>query len=57
MLPIVANGQPAVGAYFRGEAYGIAVLTPTATGLTSIHVFSTPSLVTYFGLPLTPPAP
>jgi RNA polymerase sigma-70 factor (ECF subfamily) len=57
MLPIVANGQPAVGAYFKGEAYGVAVLTPTATGLTHIHVFSTPSLVTYFGLPLTPPAP
>ncbi|MER7249044.1 RNA polymerase subunit sigma-70 [Kribbella sp. NPDC000426] len=57
MLPIVANGQPAVGAYFKGEAYGIAVLTPTATGLTGIHVFSTPSLVPYFGLPLTPPAP
>ncbi|MFI5698035.1 sigma-70 family RNA polymerase sigma factor [Kribbella sp. NPDC051586] len=57
MLPIVANGQPAVGAYFKGEAYGIAVLTPTATGLTHIHVFSTPSLVTHFGLPLTPPAP
>ncbi|WP_329001671.1 RNA polymerase subunit sigma-70 [Kribbella sp. NBC_00709] len=57
MIPIVANGQPAVGAYFKGEPYGVAVLTPTATGLTHIHVFSTPSLVPYFGLPLTPPAP
>jgi RNA polymerase sigma-70 factor (ECF subfamily) len=56
MIPIVANGQPAVGTYYKGEPYGIAVLTPTATGLTHIHVFSTPSLVTYFGLPLTPPS-
>jgi len=51
MIPIIANGQPAVGAYFKGEAYGVAVLTPTPTGLTHIHVFSTPSLVTHFGLP------
>jgi RNA polymerase sigma-70 factor (ECF subfamily) len=54
MLPIIANGQPAVGAYFRGAAYGIAVLTPTPGGITHIHVFSTPELVTHFGLPLTP---
>jgi len=51
MLPIVANGQPAVGAYFKGEPYGVAVLTPTRTGLTHIHVFSDPDLVTRFGLP------
>ncbi|HET6739451.1 MAG TPA: RNA polymerase subunit sigma-70 [Kribbella sp.] len=57
MIPIVANGQPAVGAYLKGEPYGIAVLTPTPTGLTHIHVFSTPALVTYFGLPATAPAP
>jgi RNA polymerase sigma-70 factor (ECF subfamily) len=56
MIPIIANGQPAVGAYGRGpggdyEPYGVAVLTPTPTGLTHIHVFSTPGLVTHFGLP------
>ncbi|GAA1572555.1 sigma-70 family RNA polymerase sigma factor [Kribbella hippodromi] len=51
MIPIVANGQPAVGAYLKGEPYGVAVLTPTAAGLTHIHVFSTPELVTRFGLP------
>ena len=54
MLPIVANGQPAVGAYFKGEPYGVAVLTPTRTGLTHIHVFSDPGLVTHFGLPAQP---
>jgi RNA polymerase sigma-70 factor (ECF subfamily) len=54
MLPIIANGQPAVGAYFKGEPYGIAVLTPTPTGLTHIHVFSDPTLITYFGLPRVP---
>jgi RNA polymerase sigma-70 factor, ECF subfamily len=57
MIPIIANGQPAVGAYFKGDPYGIAVLTPTPTGLTHIHVFSDPTLVTYFGLPATAPAP
>lgn len=56
MIPIIANGQPAVGTYGLGprgdyEPYGVAVLTPTPTGLTHIHVFSTPSLVTHFGLP------
>lgn len=57
MLPIVANGQPAVGAYFKGEPYGVAVLTPTRTGLTHIHVFSDPDLVTRFGLPAQSDAP
>ena len=60
MIPITANGQPAVGAYFRTssdsyEPYGVAVLTPTPTGLTHIHVFSIPSLVTRFGLPASLP--
>ncbi|MGZ0152401.1 RNA polymerase subunit sigma-70 [Kribbella sp. WER1] len=51
MIPLIANGQPAVGSYYKGEPYGIAVLTPTPGGLTHVHVFSTPSLVTHFGLP------
>jgi RNA polymerase sigma-70 factor (ECF subfamily) len=55
MIPIVANGQPAVGAYVGGEPYGVAVLTPTPTGLTHIHVFNLPGLVTHFGLPATAP--
>lgn len=54
MIPIIANGQPAVGAYFKGDPYGVAVLTPTPTGLTHIHVFSDPELVPYFGLPRVP---
>ncbi|NUR97338.1 MAG: RNA polymerase subunit sigma-70 [Kribbellaceae bacterium] len=55
MIPIVANGQPAVGSYYKGEPYGIAVLTPAPGGLTHIHVFSTPSLVMHFGLPARAP--
>ena len=61
MIPIVANGQPAVGAYGRRpagdyEPYGVAVLTATPTGVSHIHVFSIPGLVTHFGLPATLPA-
>jgi RNA polymerase sigma-70 factor (ECF subfamily) len=56
MLAIDANGQPAAAAYRRGEdgslhAFGIAVLTVTATGITRIVVFEDPSLVTMFDLP------
>ncbi|MFD7157590.1 RNA polymerase subunit sigma-70 [Kribbella sp. NPDC059898] len=57
MIPVIANGQPAVGSYYKGEPYGVAVLTPAPGGLTHIDVFSTPSLVMYFGLPATAPAP
>ncbi len=58
MIDTVANGQPAAAAYLRDadsvyQAFGLALLTPTPTGLTHIHVFSTPGLVTKFGLPLT----
>ncbi|MFF1823563.1 sigma-70 family RNA polymerase sigma factor [Kribbella sp. NPDC058245] len=57
MIPIIANGQPAVASYGRTTAglmaFGVAVLTPTSTGITHIHVFSDPSLVTLFGLPPT----
>lgn len=61
MLPTLANGQPAAVAYLRSsvdgahEALGVAVLTPTASGLTHIHVFSNPDLVRRFGFPLTYP--
>ncbi|MDT5068891.1 MAG: polymerase sigma-70 factor, subfamily [Mycobacterium sp.] len=56
MLAIEANGQPAAAAYHRGEsgslhAFGIAVLTVTATGITRIVVFDDPGLVTMFDLP------
>jgi RNA polymerase sigma-70 factor, ECF subfamily len=56
MVPTSANGQPAAVAYLRGadgthEAYGVAVLTPTTTGVARIVVFGDPGLVTRFGLP------
>ena len=46
MRPIIANGQPAAAAYHRGEPFGIAVLTITATGITRIVIFGDPSLLT-----------
>jgi RNA polymerase sigma-70 factor, ECF subfamily len=56
MLPAAANGQPAAAAYFRGadgsyHAYGIVVLTVTATGIARIVVFADPGLFAWFGLP------
>jgi RNA polymerase sigma-70 factor (ECF subfamily) len=56
MLAIDANGQPAAAAYRRGadgslHAFGIAVLTVTATGISRIVVFEDPGLVTMFDLP------
>jgi len=62
MQPTTANGQPAVVAYVRSsvdaphEAFGVALLTPTASGLTHIHVFSNPEFALRFGCPLTYPA-
>jgi RNA polymerase sigma-70 factor (ECF subfamily) len=58
MLAIIANGQPAAAAYRRGadgalQAFGIAVLTVTSTGIARIVVFGDPDLVTAFGLPET----
>ncbi len=55
MTPTVANGQPAVVAYFRGEdgrhhAFGVAVLTVAAAGITRISVFGDPRLAAAFGL-------
>ena len=51
-----ANGQPAAAAYLRGpdgvhRAFGIAVLTATATGISRIVVFGDPGEVTRFGFP------
>jgi RNA polymerase sigma-70 factor (ECF subfamily) len=56
MVAIDANGQPAAAAYHRGvdgslQAFGIAVLTIAATGITRIVVFGEPALVPTFGLP------
>ncbi|MFE9328713.1 RNA polymerase subunit sigma-70 [Nocardia sp. NPDC052278] len=59
MLPTQANGQPAAVAYHRDAdgllaPYGVAVLTPTATGVTSVVAFQDPTLVAKFGFPHTP---
>jgi RNA polymerase sigma-70 factor (ECF subfamily) len=62
MIPTSSNGQPAAAAYSRGadgayHAYGIVVLTATATGIGRIVVFGDPGLFSRFGLPpVQPPA-
>ena len=58
MVPIIGNGQAAAAAYRRGadgalRAFGIAVLTITATGIARIVVFGDPDLAAAFGLPET----
>ena len=59
MAATTANGQPAAAAYLRGadgvhRAFGLAVLTVTATGIARIVVFGDPGLVTRFGFPPVP---
>jgi RNA polymerase sigma-70 factor (ECF subfamily) len=56
MSATTANGQPAAAAYLRGpdgrhQAFGVAVLTATGTGIVRIAVFGDPGLVTRFGFP------
>lgn len=56
MIPTTANGQPAAAAYLRDpdgthHAYGLVVLTTTATAVTRITVFVDPGLPTRFALP------
>jgi RNA polymerase sigma-70 factor (ECF subfamily) len=56
MTATAANGQPAAAAYVRGadgvhRAFGLAVLTVTATGIARIVVFGDPGLVTRSGFP------
>jgi RNA polymerase sigma-70 factor (ECF subfamily) len=56
MVPTAANGQPAAAAYRRAgdgtyQAFGIAVLTVSPTGIARIIVFGDPDLVAKFGLP------
>jgi RNA polymerase sigma-70 factor (ECF subfamily) len=57
LVPVMANGQPAFGAYWRGddggyEADAVVVLTVTATGIARIVTFRDPGLFAGFGLPL-----
>jgi deazaflavin-dependent oxidoreductase (nitroreductase family) len=59
MTPTVANGQPAAATYHRAadgthQAFGVAVLDATPTGIARITVFpGGPELVESFGLPAT----
>ncbi|MEU4171365.1 sigma-70 family RNA polymerase sigma factor [Streptomyces sp. NPDC026665] len=60
MLPVRANGQPAVAAYERGadgtlRAHSVQVLTVEAGGLARLTVFLDPGLFEAFGLPGTLP--
>jgi RNA polymerase sigma-70 factor (ECF subfamily) len=48
MTPTSANGQPAAVTHYRGEPYGIAVLTTAKGGITHITVFGFPDLVERF---------
>ncbi|MDX6430025.1 MAG: polymerase sigma-70 factor, subfamily [Streptosporangiaceae bacterium] len=56
LLPVTANGQPALATYWRGEdrvfhAHAIQVLTLSENKVARIVVFRDPSLFPAFGLP------
>ncbi|SHN35033.1 RNA polymerase subunit sigma-70 [Cryptosporangium aurantiacum] len=51
MEPTIANGQPAAGAYLRGEPWGLAVLDCRVDGIAAITVFGDPTLVPRFSDP------
>jgi RNA polymerase sigma-70 factor (ECF subfamily) len=61
MVPVAANGQPALAAYIRGHdggyhAHSICVLTIAASRVTRVTSFNDPGLFAMFGLPQTVPA-
>jgi RNA polymerase sigma-70 factor (ECF subfamily) len=61
MIPVAANGQPALAAYIRGHdgryrAHSICVLTIAASRVARVTSFNDPALFTAFGLPQTAPA-
>ncbi len=56
MVPMAANGQPAVAEYRRSadnimQAHSIQVLTTSSTGIAVMTVFLDPTLFSAFGLP------
>ena len=58
MIPVAANGQPALAAYLRGHdgeyrAHSIGVLTIAASRITRVTSFPDPELFAVFGLPRT----
>jgi RNA polymerase sigma-70 factor (ECF subfamily) len=48
MVATEANGQPAAVAWFRGEPYGVAVLTVAQDGILAITLFGDPKLTETF---------
>ena len=48
MVATSANGQPAAVSWWRGEPYGLAVLTPAEDGLAALTLFADPTLVARF---------
>jgi RNA polymerase sigma-70 factor, ECF subfamily len=61
LIPVAANGQPALAAYIRGHdggyrAHSICVLTIAASRVTRVTSFNDPGLFAAFGLPQTVPA-
>ena len=58
MIPVAANGQPALAAYLRGHdgvyrAHSICVLTIAASQVTRVTSFNDPGLFATFGPPQT----
>jgi RNA polymerase sigma-70 factor (ECF subfamily) len=45
MTPAIVNGQPGASVWWHGDAYGMAVLTPTPSGILVITLFPDPALV------------
>ena len=50
MTAVEANGQPGVAAWFRGEPFGVAVLTVVEEGIRKVTLFGDPGLQADFGL-------
>ncbi|MEU4241757.1 sigma-70 family RNA polymerase sigma factor [Actinoplanes sp. NPDC026619] len=48
MVATEANGQPAAVSWFRGEPFGVAVLTVAADGILAITLFGDPKLADAF---------
>jgi RNA polymerase sigma-70 factor (ECF subfamily) len=61
MIPVAANGQPALAAYVRGHdggygAHSICVLTIAASRVARVTSFNDPGLFAVFDLPQIVPA-
>ncbi|MFG1869195.1 RNA polymerase subunit sigma-70 [Micromonospora arborensis] len=55
MAATEANGQPAAAAWFRGEPFGVAVLTVADDGIVAITLFENPQLAESFAPEPAPP--